>query len=453
MSASTSSPAIWTSASPRSIARLRPATSRSTSKTESCTSAGSPAPNGHHDDRARSAHRQPTAAGRSRRHPDRRRRLDRLQRRAHARARRDTPPAAAARAPLRRAARARLQPRLRPHGPGREDRPAAARVDDAVVPAPRSARRGERPDRQRSPRAPARTAMGRRALLKLRRQALPVGVDSPEARAVSRYFGRGRGVTFYVWTSDQHTHYATRVVRTTVRDATYVLDGILDNQTELPIEKHTTDTAGYSDIIFALFDLLGLQFAPRLAGLPDRRLYRLGSAGATPAAQLLAHPLNLNVIRDGWDDLVRCAASLRTAPSPRACSSRGCRPPAASCRSRGRCRSTDGSSRRGSCSATSPRDRAPRDRPPTEQRREPARPARPHLPRQPRHRPTAHARAPIHPGALPAPRRQRDRLLEHDLHPARARRTRLRARRRRARRAHPDDLRARQRPGHLRLQQ
>jgi TnpA family transposase len=75
----------------------------------------------------------------------------------------------------------------------------------------------------------------------------PVAVDSPEARAVSRYFGRGRGVTFDVLTSDQHTHYATRVVRTTVRDATYVLEGILDNQTELPIGKHTTDTAGYSD--------------------------------------------------------------------------------------------------------------------------------------------------------------------------------------------------------------
>jgi TnpA family transposase len=73
----------------------------------------------------------------------------------------------------------------------------------------------------------------------------PVGVDSPEARAVGRYFGRGRGITLYVWTSDQHTHYATRVVRTTVRDATYVLDGILDNQTELPIEQHTTDTAGW----------------------------------------------------------------------------------------------------------------------------------------------------------------------------------------------------------------
>ena len=116
----------------------------------------------------------------------------------------------------------------------------------------------------------------------------PVGVDSPEARAVSRYFGRGRGVTFYVWTSDQHTHYATRVVRTTVRDATYVLDGILDNQTELPIEKHTTDTAGYSDIIFALFDLLGLQFAtprrpPRPPPLPTRQRLRDTGRGAARA--------------------------------------------------------------------------------------------------------------------------------------------------------------------------
>jgi hypothetical protein len=110
----------------------------------------------------------------------------------------------------------------------------------------------------------------------------PVGVRSLEAQAVSRYFGRGRGVTFYSWTSDQHAHYATRVVRTTVRDATYVLDGILDNQTELNVEKHTTDTAGYSDIIFALFDLLSLEFTPRLAGLADKRLYHLGNPATRP---------------------------------------------------------------------------------------------------------------------------------------------------------------------------
>jgi TnpA family transposase len=53
------------------------------------------------------------------------------------------------------------------------------------------------------------------------------------------------------------------VISATVRDATYVLDAILDTETELPILEHTTDTAGYTELVFALFDLLGMQFAPR----------------------------------------------------------------------------------------------------------------------------------------------------------------------------------------------
>ena len=31
-------------------------------------------------------------------------------------------------------------------------------------------------------------------------------------------------------------------IPSTVRDSTYVLDGVLDNETELPIAEHTTDT-------------------------------------------------------------------------------------------------------------------------------------------------------------------------------------------------------------------
>ncbi len=53
----------------------------------------------------------------------------------------------------------------------------------------------------------------------------------------------------------------------TIRDSTYVLDEILDNETELPILEHTTDTAGYTELVFALFDLLGLQFSPRIRDL------------------------------------------------------------------------------------------------------------------------------------------------------------------------------------------
>ena len=98
------------------------------------------------------------------------------------------------------------------------------------------------------------------------------------ASALPRYFGYGRGVTFYTWTSDQFSQYGTKVIPATVRDATYVLDEILDNETELSLVEHTTDTAGYTDIVFALFDLLGLQFSPRLRDIGSRQLYRLDRA-------------------------------------------------------------------------------------------------------------------------------------------------------------------------------
>ena len=65
------------------------------------------------------------------------------------------------------------------------------------------------------------------------------------------------------------------MIPSTMRDATYVLDEILDNETELSIVEHTTDTAGYTDLVFALFDLLGMQFAPRLRDLGDQSLFRM----------------------------------------------------------------------------------------------------------------------------------------------------------------------------------
>ena len=89
-------------------------------------------------------------------------------------------------------------------------------------------------------------------------QRFPVRGSAENATALPKYFGRGRGLTFYTWTSDQYSQYGSKVISSTVRDATYVLDEILDNQTDLPILEHTPDTAGYTAIVFALFHLLGL---------------------------------------------------------------------------------------------------------------------------------------------------------------------------------------------------
>ena len=97
-------------------------------------------------------------------------------------------------------------------------------------------------------------------------QRFPVRGSAENAAALPEYFGLGRGLTFYTWTSDQYSQYGSKVISSTVRDATHVLDEILE---------HTTDTAGYTEIVFALFHLLGLQFAPRIRDLGAQRWYRL----------------------------------------------------------------------------------------------------------------------------------------------------------------------------------
>ena len=129
------------------------------------------------------------------------------------------------------------------------------------------------------------------------------------ARALPRDFGYGQGLTFYTWSSDQFSQYGTKVISSTIRDATYVLDAILDNETDLIILEHTTDTAGYTDLVFGLFDLLGMQFSPRLRDLGDRQLYKL-TTDATIYPRLdarLTGCLDLTRRLARWDDLARVA--------------------------------------------------------------------------------------------------------------------------------------------------
>jgi TnpA family transposase len=139
----------------------------------------------------------------------------------------------------------------------------------------------------------------------------------PGVAALPRYFGhRRRGLQIYSWTSDQYSQYASKVIAATVRDATHTLDGILDNQTVLPIEEHTTDTHGYTEMIFGAYDLLGLRFAPRIRDLDRQQLYRHGIPPAVEAAELLKRKIRPKLIVPYWDELLRLAASLRHGWAP-----------------------------------------------------------------------------------------------------------------------------------------
>jgi TnpA family transposase len=144
-------------------------------------------------------------------------------------------------------------------------------------------------------------------------QRFPVRGKVRNASALPRYFGYGEGITFYSWSSDQFSQYGTKVISSTIRDATYVLDEILNNETDLTILEHTTDTAGYTDLVFGLFDLLGMQFSPRLRDLGDRQLYKLKTDPTIyPLLDArLTGRIDLPRLREGWDDLARVAGSLK----------------------------------------------------------------------------------------------------------------------------------------------
>ena len=80
----------------------------------------------------------------------------------------------------------------------------------------------------------------------------------------------------------------------------------------LEIVEHTTDTGGYTDIIFALFDLLGLQFSPRLRDLANQRLCRIKGRDLTYPSLKFTGNFRPDYVRDRWDELLRVAATLKS---------------------------------------------------------------------------------------------------------------------------------------------
>jgi TnpA family transposase len=129
---------------------------------------------------------------------------------------------------------------------------------------------------------------------------------------VNLKYGQEPGVQFYTHLFDQYAPFHTKVINATVRDATHVLDGLLYHELDLRIEEHYTDTAGFTDHVFALMHLLGFRFAPRIRDLADKRLYISGDAKPYPTlASLIAGSVNVKLLQTQWDDLLRLAASIR----------------------------------------------------------------------------------------------------------------------------------------------
>ncbi|MFI5634722.1 Tn3 family transposase [Streptomyces sp. NPDC051664] len=146
-------------------------------------------------------------------------------------------------------------------------------------------------------------------------QRFPVQGKSTTARTMKKYFA-GQGLSTYTHVSDQHSTFGTKVIVVTRREAQYVLDEIMGNKTDLPITEHATDTHGVTLVNFALFGLVGMQLSPRIRDLGKITLYRMDPQRDVSkiwpvAGPLLTQKINMGLIEENWDDLLRLAASIK----------------------------------------------------------------------------------------------------------------------------------------------
>lgn len=138
-----------------------------------------------------------------------------------------------------------------------------------------------------------------------------VGVSSLHAEA-NPHYGSGKGATIYRFVSDQFSTFYTKVINTNARDAVHVIDGLLYHETDLDIEEHYTDTAGYTDQIFGLSHLLGFRFAPRIRDITDLKLYIIGRVSDFPKLEnILKGKINTKIIRENYDDVLRLTHSIK----------------------------------------------------------------------------------------------------------------------------------------------
>jgi TnpA family transposase len=144
-------------------------------------------------------------------------------------------------------------------------------------------------------------------------QKFNLSVDSLNSGYSFKYFGLGRGVSRYSFVDESHRLFYTTVINASEREAAYVIDGLM-HQEVIQSDIHSTDTFGYSEVIFALTHLLGFMFAPRIKNFKDqqlyafepKKLYRENGYTLLPVKQI-----NTQIIEEQWEQILRLTLTIK----------------------------------------------------------------------------------------------------------------------------------------------
>jgi len=125
-----------------------------------------------------------------------------------------------------------------------------------------------------------------------------------------RYASYG-GVGYYR-VSDKYIALFSRFIPCGVREAVHLIDGLMENKSDIQPNAIHGDTHAQSTVVFGVAHLLGIKLLPRIKDInsliffkPDRRV------NYEHIDDLFSEGINFNLIRENYMEMLRVAVSIK----------------------------------------------------------------------------------------------------------------------------------------------
>jgi TnpA family transposase len=140
-----------------------------------------------------------------------------------------------------------------------------------------------------------------------------VDVDCLHARHSFKYFGQEKGVSACTMIDERHFLSHSLIISVADSEAHYVIDLLMHNEV-VKSDIHSTDTGGYTEILFGVISLLCISFAPRIKNFGRQKLYSFRRRKEYKKKKYKILPdgyINEGLIEEHWDDILRFVATIK----------------------------------------------------------------------------------------------------------------------------------------------
>lgn len=137
--------------------------------------------------------------------------------------------------------------------------------------------------------------------------------DSLNANYSYKYNDKRLSVSACTFIDSRHLLFHSIVFSSAIREAAYLIDGLMHNNV-VNSSIHSTDTHGYTELIFGITHLLGFSFAPRIKNIKSQTLYGFKSKKDYENLGYKLLPeryVQTELIKKHWDDILRVVASIK----------------------------------------------------------------------------------------------------------------------------------------------